>query len=293
MKKVLVIINPTAGKKRSKSALFDIVSRFCEEGWSVSVQTTLRRGHAISIAEEACGVYDLIVCAGGDGTLNEMITGVMRGGGDIEVGYIPCGSTNDFARSMGIPVTVSRAVENIVTNDPVSVDIGRFNDRCFSYIASFGAFTSTSYSTPQSVKNTMGHFAYVLEGIKDLSNIRPCHMRVTIGEETFEDDFIFGSVSNSTSVAGVVKLKKDLVDMKDGLFEVILVKSPKNPVDLSKILLGITSSNFSDPIFCFSKASEVIFDTVDEVPWSLDGEFAPSAERVTVTNIPGALKIRK
>lgn len=293
MKKVLVIINPTAGKKRSKGALFDIVSRFCEEGWSVSVQTTLRRGHAVTIAEEACGVYDLVVCAGGDGTLNEMITGVMRGGGEIEVGYIPCGSTNDFARSMGISTSVSRAAENIVKNESIAVDIGRFNDRCFSYIASFGAFTSTSYSTPQSVKNTLGHFAYVLEGIKDLSKIRPCHMRVTVGENTFEDDFIFGSVSNSTSVAGVVKLKKDLVDMKDGLFEIILVKCPKNPVDLSKILIGITSSNFSDPLFRFFKASEIVFDTADEVPWSLDGEFAPSTERVTVTNIPGALKIRK
>lgn len=293
MKKVLVIINPTAGKKRSKSALFDIVSRFCEEEWSVSVQTTLRRGHAAALAEDACGKYDLVVCAGGDGTLNEVITGVMSGGGEMEVGYIPCGSTNDFARSMGIPVTVTRAVDNIVKNEPTAVDVGRFNDRCFSYIASFGAFTSTSYSTPQSIKNTIGHFAYVLEGIKDLSGIRPCHMRVTVGDDTFEDDFIFGAVSNSTSVGGVVKLKKDLVDIRDGLFEVLLVRNPKNPVDLSKIVLGITSSNFSDPIFRFMKASEVIFDTAEEVPWSLDGEYAPGTGHVTVVNIPGALRIRK
>lgn len=293
MKKVLVIINPTAGKKRSKGALFDIVSRFCEDEWSVSVQTTLHRGHATELAESACGNYDLVVCAGGDGTLNEVITGVMSGGDDIDVGYIPCGSTNDFARSMGIPTTVKRAVDNIVKHEPVSVDVGRFNDRCFSYIASFGAFTATSYNTPQSIKNTLGHFAYVLESIKDLSSIRPCHMRVTVGGEVLEDDFIFGSVSNSTSVAGVVKLKKDLVDLRDGLFEVLLVRCPKNPVDLSKVIFGITSSNFSDPIFHFLKASEVVFDTAEEVPWSLDGEFAPSSERVTVTNIPGALRIRK
>ena len=293
MSKVLIIINPTAGKMKSKGALFDIVSRFCEAGYSVRVQTTLRRGHAAELAESAAGEVDLIVCAGGDGTLNEVITGIMRSGFSPEVGYIPCGSTNDFAKSMSIPTTIPKATANIIESEAAIVDVGRFNDRYFSYIASFGAFTSTSYSTPQGMINTLGHFAYLLAAVKDIAAIRRCHVRALSGDSVIEDDFIFGSVSNSTSVAGVVKLKPDLVDMKDGLFEVILVRYPKNPAELSRVINGMTHSNFDDPLFSFFKTSEIVFETEDEVPWSLDGEFDPGGARSVVTNVPAALKIRK
>ena len=292
MKKVLIILNPTAGKMKSRGALFDIVSLFCNDGWTVSVQTTLRAGHATEVAEQCCREFDLIVCAGGDGTLNEVITGVMRAKSDVEIGYIPCGSTNDFARSMGISTTIMRAAENIVSNDSVSVDVGRFNDRYFSYIASFGAFTSTSYNTPQGMKNTLGHFAYLLAAVQDISKIHPCHMKVTQDGETYEDDFIFASVSNSTSVAGVVKLKKDIVDVTDGLFEVILARYPKNAGEVSRIIHGMTSSNFDDPLFRFFKAASLKFETAEDVPWSLDGEYQPSVETVDIVNEHCKLKIR-
>ena len=293
MKKVLLILNPTAGKMKSRGALFDIVSRFCEEGASVRVQTTLHAGHAVEIAEEACGEYDLIVCAGGDGTLNEVITGTMRAEKPIEIGYIPCGSTNDFARTLGIPTTIAKATENIIKNDAVTLDVGRFNDRYFSYIASFGAFSSTSYSTPQGMKNTLGHMAYLLSAVQDTSKKRPCRMKVNFGEESVEEDMIFGCVSNSTSVAGVVKLKKDLVDLTDGLFEVILTRYPRNPAEVSRIIHGMTSSTFDDPLFMFFKTSKISFEATGDVPWSLDGEYQPSVPRIEIENIHGGLRLRK
>ena len=294
MSKVLIIINPAAGKMQSKNSLFHIVSRFCEAGWDVSVQTTLRRKHAVDIAKKGASEFDLIVCAGGDGTLNEVITGIRRSGESPELGFIPCGSTNDFAKSMGIPTTIVKATEKIIANEePIVVDLGRFNKRYFSYIASFGAFTSTSYSTPQEMKNTFGHFAYILSALMDISNIRPCHMRVQSEDIVIEDDFIFGSVSNSTSVAGVVNLKKDLVDMKDGLFEVILVRFPKNPAELTRVIQGMTQSKFDDPLFSFFKTAKIIFETTEDVPWSLDGEYEPSGEKTVIKNIHGAVKIRK
>ena len=293
MKKVLIIINPTAGKMKSRGALYDIISRFCEAEWAVSVQTTLRAGHAAEIAEAAAGQFDLIVCAGGDGTLNEVITGSMRGDSPIEIGYIPCGSTNDFARSLGLSTNIVRAAENIIASECVEIDVGRFNDRYFSYIASFGAFTSTSYSTPQGMKNTLGHMAYRLAAVQDISKIHGCHMTVINGEERIEDDFIFGSVSNSTSVAGVVKLKKDIVDLKDGLFEVILARYPKNPAEVSRVIHGMTSSTFTDPMFSFFKTAEITFETAEDVPWSLDGEYQESVPTVNVVNEHNALKLRK
>jgi YegS/Rv2252/BmrU family lipid kinase len=292
MKKVIIILNPAAGKKKSKGTLFDIVSRFCAEGWTVSAQTTLYAGHAVEIAANACGNYDLIVCVGGDGTLNEVITGIMKKNGDIEVGYVPCGSTNDFARSLGIPTVVPRTVEGIITSEAAALDVGRFNDRYFSYIASFGAFTSTSYNTPQSMKNTLGHMAYILAAVGDISKIHRCHMKLSHDGEEYEDDFIFASVSNSTSVAGVVKLDRDIVDLTDGLFEVILARYPANPPEVSRIIHGLTSSNFSDPLFRFFKTAKISFDTEEDVPWSLDGEYQESVPHIEIENVHSALKLR-
>lgn len=293
MKKVLIIINPTAGKMKSRGAMFDIVSRFCSAEWTVTVQTTLRAGHAAEIAENAGSEYDLIVCAGGDGTLNEVITGVMRAGSGVEIGYIPCGSTNDFARSMGIPTTINRATDNIIRGEAVALDVGRFNDRYYSYIASFGAFSSTSYSTPQGMKNTLGHMAYLLAAVQDISKIRPCRMKVSHGDESYEEDMIFGCVSNSTSVAGVVKLKKDIVDLTDGLFEVILARYPRNAAEVSRIIHGMTTSTFDDPIFRFFKTSSIVFEAIGDVPWSLDGEYQPSVPMAKIENIHYGMKMRK
>lgn len=293
MKKVLLIVNPTAGKMKSKGAMFEIVSRLCADGWRVTVQTTLYRGHAAELAAVAGEEHDLCICCGGDGTLNEMISGMMDSEHPIPVGYIPCGTTNDFATSMSIPTTIPEATDNIIKNEPIAIDIGSFQGRYFTYIASFGAFTATSYNTPQEKKNVLGHLAYVLEGIKDLSSIRPYKMSCLIDGETVEDEYIFGSVSNSTSVAGIVKLSPDLVDMRDGLFEVLLVKCPKNPAELSRVIHGATTSDFSSDMFRFFKTPEITFTMDEAIPWTLDGEYAEGSTSVTAKVHHEAISIRK
>lgn len=294
MKNVLVILNPRAGKMKSKGGLFTIVDAMCSAGWKVTVQTTQKSGHATELAADAKnGGFDLIVCCGGDGTLNEVIDGVMSSGSDIPLGYIPCGSTNDFAASMGISLDIEKAIKNIIENEPVSLDIGNFNGRHFSYIASFGAFTAASYSAPQSRKNSLGHFAYILEGIKDIKSLKKYHMHVKMDGIDEECDYIFGAVSNSTSVGGIVKLDPTMVDMKDGVFEVILIKYPKNIADLGRIIKGIFSSNFEKDIFTFAKTSKIEFETENDIHWTLDGEYEKGAHHIEVANIHEAIRLIK
>lgn len=293
LKRVLLIVNPKAGKMQSKYAMYNIVSRLCEDGYRVTVQTTLYRGHAGELAERAWEDQDFCICCGGDGTLNETVSGMMRADKRIPIGYIPCGTTNDFAQSMKIPTTTTRAVDLIIKGKPIPMDIGKFGNRYFTYIASFGAFTASSYNTPQQSKNFLGHFAYVLEGIRDLSSIQPYHMTVSSEDDVFTDDYIFGAVSNSTSVGGIVKLNKGIVDMSDGMFEVILIRCPKNAMELSRIVHGITVSDFSDDMFRFFKTPEITFDMDKNLSWSLDGEYADGGTKVTITNIHNAIEIRK
>lgn len=294
MKKVLVILNPHAGKMKSKNGLFTIVDSLCADGWQVTVQTTQHRGHASELAASAeAENYDLTVCCGGDGTLNEVIDGIMRSSSTIPIGYVPAGSTNDFASSMGIPLDIKKAINNIINNDTVPLDVGQFNNRFFSYIASFGAFTATSYSVPQNIKNTLGHFAYVLGGINDLGSLQKYRMTLKTDTFTEEEEYIFGAVSNSTSVGGVVKLDSDIVDMSDGLFEVVMIKFPKNVMDLNRIVNGIFASDYSSDVFTFIKTSHIEFEMEKIVPWTLDGEFEAGSNNIVISNRHNAIRIRK
>lgn len=294
MKKVLVILNSHAGKMKSRNGLYNIVDALCADGWRVTVQTTQYRGHASELAaSSASDGYELIVCCGGDGTLNEVINGLMSTGSPVPLGYVPAGSTNDFASSMGIPLDIKKAVRNIIESRPVPIDIGQFNDRYFSYIASFGAFTATSYSTPQNVKNNLGHFAYLLEGIKDLGSLTKYRMTLKTEDLVEDEEYIFGAVSNSTSVGGVVKLDSDIVDMRDGLFEVVMIKFPKNVIDLNKIVNGIIASDYSSEVFTFLKTSHIEFEMEKIVPWTLDGEFEKGAAHIVIDNRHEAVNLCK
>lgn len=291
MKRVFLIINPNAGKMRSRTAMFEIVSRFCDAGYRVEVQTTRYKGHAAELAKFSASHADLCVCCGGDGTLNETVSGMMEAEHMIPIGYIPCGTTNDFANSMNIPTSVKKAANAIIEKSPVKVDIGKMGERYFTYIASFGAFASTSYTTPQSAKNTLGHFAYILEGIRDMSKIQPYTVKVKANGVEYSGDYIFGAVSNSTSVAGIVRLDNTIVDMCDGLFETVLVKFPSNPVETSRILHGIATSDFSSEMFDFFRTSEISFEMEGKVPWTLDGEFFEGETRLDVVNLHGSIEI--
>ncbi len=291
-KKLLFIINPVAGKKRMKNYILDVLDIFANEGFASTVMITGRRGDATRFASYG-GEYDLIVCSGGDGTLNEVISGMLNNDVHTPLGYIPCGSTNDFATSMGISTDIKKCAASVVKAQPLPLDVGSFNDKYFTYVASFGAFTAASYSAPQDAKNFWGPIAYVFEGIKDLQSIKPYHVKFTLDDKVYEDDYVFGAIANSTSFGGIVKLKDELVCLNDGLFEVLLIKMPQNIVDLNTIISCLTTNNFENRHFDFFKASKLTVSPADFLPWSLDGEYVHPKEDIRVKNLHGRIEFCK
>jgi diacylglycerol kinase (ATP) len=281
-KKLLFIVNPRAGINKSRAPLFDAVSIFCSAGYLVSVQETAAAGDATRIAREYGGDFDLVVCVGGDGTLNEMLSGLMALPQRPPVGYLPHGSTNDFATSLHLPSSPVKAAQQIVLSHVQPLDLGSHNDRYFAYVASFGAFTRTSYSATRAAKNALGHFAYILEGIGDLDTLRPYRCRVETGNEVFEGEFIFGAVCNTTSLAGLVKLDPDRVELGDGQFELLLLRLPKTAMDLQNIIMAISQQQYDMPGVIFRHVTDITVTTDDDLPWSLDGEYAPSAPEVHI-----------
>ena len=289
--KLLLIVNPRAGKNKSLAPLYEAIARLSAGGYLVHVRETAAPGDATRFARDIGPLFDTVACYGGDGTLNETISGLMQLAHKPLLGYLPAGSTNDFAATLRIPAVPYMAAEIITQGTPMALDVGRHNNRYFSYVASFGAFTKASYSAPQEVKNALGHFAYILEGIKSLDSLRPYHCRITADEETIEGDFIFGSVCNSTSLGGLVKLDPDRVRMDDGVFELVLLRMPRTLLDLTNLLVALNQMQYDDPGIFFRHASRVTVETEDDIPWSLDGEYAPSSPVVNIENCHGAVRL--
>lgn len=273
--KALLIVNPVSGKKRINNELVRIISRLEKGGYVTTVHVTERRGDATETARLHGGEYDVIICCGGDGTLSETVNGMIAGGHTTKIGYIPSGTTNDFANGIGLSSDVIKAADDIVYGKPKAFDIGRFNEREFMYIASFGAFTQSSYGTPQNLKNTFGHFAYILSGIKELTEIKPYHMTVYDAEGILhEGDYIFGAACNATSVGGIIKLDKNLVDLSDGVFEVMLVRCPKTLVQISVMAKALLNGNYDNEFLDFFHTKRLDVHCDEALPWSLDGEEA-------------------
>lgn len=290
-KKALIIMNPCSGTKRANKYLTEIVEIFTLNDYFCTVMTTTKRGDGTIYAREYGKHFDLIACIGGDGTFNEVVSGVMQAGLRIPIGYIPAGSTNDFASSLHIPKNIVQAAKNIVHGEPVAFDVGSFNGRSFSYVASFGAFTKTSYNTPQSVKNALGHLAYILDGITSIASIRAEHMAIEADGVTYEDDYIFGAISNSTSIAGILTLKPELVDMSDGLFELILVKAPRDLIEVADLAHLVTTQNYESSMLTFVNAKEFRIHASSETSWTLDGEYQEGCEEILVENKHHAINL--
>lgn len=292
MKSLCLIINPNAGTRQARRFLPEMISVFYRAGYLCSVCVTEKRGDAVGFARDYAGNTDLVVACGGDGTLNEVITGLQLGGHKTLLGYIPCGSTNDFASGLGLPAAPLMACDTIVSGNPRTLDIGLFApDRYFSYTASFGAFTSVSWSTSQNVKNILGHAAYILEGVRSLADIHPIHMRITADDQVYEDDFIFGAVCNSTSLGGVLKLDDSQVHMNDGRFEALLIPFPADLLALNRILTALRSHYYEDDCLHFLRASDFVFEGGSDTIWTLDGEAAESSSRVEIRNIHDAIRL--
>ncbi len=292
MKALYLVMNPESGTRQGRRILADVVSLFNRAGFLCSAYMTEKRGDAKEFVRLHGGEPDTLVVCGGDGTLNEAVSGLLAGGYDVPVGYIPCGSTNDFANGLGIPVDGMKAAECIVRGIPCAIDIGRFGtDRCFCYSASFGAFTQTAWATPQPVKNILGHAAYVLEGILSLPQIRPIRMNIRTDGLEYEDDYLFGAVCNSTSLGGVLKLKDSEVHLSDGLFEALLIPYPGDILVLNRVLTSLNAGRYDDPNLLFLRSSEFRFSSKERPAWTLDGEIAEPGNSVLIRNLPEAVRI--
>ena len=291
-KKVLLIINPVSGKKQVLKYIPHIIRRLMDSGYLVTSCVTSRRGEAIDLAASLAGNYDLVCCTGGDGTLNETLTGIARNNIQVPIGYIPCGSTNDFAVFHGLATDITKAVDNIALGKRRRFDIGCFDNAYFSYVAAFGAFSWLSYTTDQTLKNMLGHTAYILDGIKDAYKVRPIHLSINAGGKIYEDDYIFGAVCNSTKIAGTIELPKSIVDPTDGIFEVILIKMPKTISDYDIAIRGLINQDYPNPMIEFFQAGELSISNEPGLEWSLDGECLIPKESFQFTVMPGFLELQ-
>lgn len=292
MKKMLFVMNPYAGQRRANRYLTDILTIFNRAGYDVTVYMTAGPGDGAKAVEDRAADMDLIACCGGDGTFNEMVTGMLRAGVNVPLGYIPAGSTNDFASSLKLPTNVLEAARVIVEGTPRRYDVGCFGDRYFTYVASFGAFTRTSYTTPQNVKNALGHTAYLLEGIQELSQLKNFHVRLELdNDRVVEDDFVFGAISNSTSVGGILTLDPKQVDMGDGLFELLLVRAPQDLTELSECVRALRTQKYNCQMITFLSASRVRIVASAEMDWTLDGERESGHALVEAVNLHHAIEL--
>ena len=281
MKKMLFVMNPYAGQRRANRYLADILTVFNRAGYDVTVYMTAGPGDGARAVQERAAEMDLVACCGGDGTFNETVTGMLRAGVDVPLGYIPAGSTNDFASSLRLPSNVVEAARAIVEGKPRRYDVGQFGDRYFTYVASFGAFTRASYATPQNVKNALGHTAYLLEGIQELSQLKNIHVRLELDEgRVIEDDFLFGAISNSTSVGGILTLDPKQVDMSDGMFELLLVRAPQDLSEVSECIRALQTQKYNCRMITFVPASRVRITASVDMAWTLDGEREDGHETV-------------
>ncbi len=292
MQKLYFIVNLLAGRATIGDKLGEIIDEFNKAHFEVTVHITQSGTDAADSAQYACeNGFDLIVCAGGDGTLSQCLQGMMKSLSRVPIGYLPAGSTNDFARSLGIPKNTMDAVKWITDGTPTPCDIGSFNDDYFSYIVAFGAFTSVAYATSQQIKNVLGHVSYVLNGMTQLNTLRSKRMRIEYDGNVIEGDYIFGMVTNSASVAGLLSMNDFYLD--DGVFEVTLIKKPANIIQLQQIvrsLLNISVEIDKDYIKFF-RTDRITFTSLggEEITWTRDGEYGGNAAENVICNCQRAV----
>lgn len=291
-KQMLFVYNPRSGKAQIRSNLLDIIDIFVKAGCEVTAYPTQAPGDAVKAVRERREGYDVVVCSGGDGTLDEVVTGMMKSKERLPIGYVPAGSTNDFANSLGIPKSMLQAADVVVNGKNFACDVGKFNSDIFIYVAAFGIFTDVSYGTPQDTKNVLGHAAYLIEGVKRLPSVRAYPLKITCNGEIIEGEFLYGMVTNSHSVGGFRGITGQNVALDDGLFEVTLIRKPTNPLDLNNIIVALVDKRVkSEYIHTFTTES-VKVESEEPVAWTLDGEYGGDHLKVEITNWHQALTIR-
>ncbi|HUM83785.1 MAG TPA: diacylglycerol kinase family lipid kinase [Lachnospiraceae bacterium] len=288
---ILLIYNPKAGKGIFLTKLADVIDMFVKGGYTVEVYPTQAPGDAVKKISALPSYIDMIVAAGGDGTLDEVVTGLMQSGRDVPIAYIPVGSTNDFAASLGLSTNIIEAVGDILGGEPRGVDVGMFNGDNFVYVAAFGAFTDVAYETNQDMKNIFGHIAYIMEGARRLGDIKSYMMTVTVNRRVIHQDYIFGMITNSTSVGGIRNITGQEVKLDDGLFEVTLIHNPKNIIEFQEIIGSLLMGNADTDLVDSFKTDHIIIESTQKVPWTLDGEYGGEHATVAVTNRKMGMRI--
>ena len=289
--RILLIYNPKAGKGQFLGTIPSVVDLFTKAGYAVELYPTQSSGDGARKIEQLQDEYDMVIPAGGDGTLDEIVTGLLKSGKDIPVGYIPVGSTNDYAASLGLSSNIIEAVGDILDGEPRGIDVGIFNkEHIFVYIAAFGAFTDVAYETKQDMKNIFGHAAYILEATKRLADLKTYNFKVTAENYSAHEDYIFGMITNSISVGGIRNLTGTNVLLDDGLLEVTMIRNPRNILDLQEIIGCLLMQNRDSDLIDSFKTKWVELETTSDVPWTMDGEYGGSWKHVLIENQKQAIR---
>ncbi|MBO5166745.1 MAG: diacylglycerol kinase family lipid kinase [Lachnospiraceae bacterium] len=290
-KKMLFVVNPKAGKARIKNYLLEITDMFIKAGYEVTVHITQDKGDALKVVKDREKRYDMIVCSGGDGTLDEVVTGMVKSGKALPIGYIPAGSTNDFANSLKLPSNAKKAAKIVLEGEKFACDIGSFNRDVFVYVAAFGMFTDVSYGTNQELKNMLGHMAYILEGIKRLTALKSYKMKFSYGETVIEGDFLYGMITNSVSVGGFKNITGKNVALNDGQLEVTLIRRPTNATELNKLIAALVEQNTESEFIYWFKTAKLKVESEEKVAWTLDGEYGGEHKKVQIEDFKQAMEI--
>ena len=290
--RMLFIYNPRAGKAQIRSNLLDIIDIFVKAGYEVTAYPTQAAGDAIKAVQERRAGYDIVVCSGGDGTLDEVVSGMMQCDEKVPIGYVPAGSTNDFANSLKIPKSMIKAADVVVNGRDFACDIGSLNSHNFIYVAAFGIFTDVSYETNQDVKNVLGHAAYLLEGVKRLPMVRSYALKISYDDQVIEGDFLYGMITNSFSVGGFRGITGKDVLLDDGLFEVTMIRKPTNPLDLNNIIMALVDKRVKSEYIYSFKTPRLTVESEEAVPWTVDGEFGGEHMKAVIENKQKVLHIR-
>ena len=293
-KKLLFIYNPVSGKAQVKTFLSDIIDIFSSIEYSVTVHPTKCKNDGYEYIKKHAHEYDMLSVCGGDGMLNEAVSALMAIDKEKRppLAYLPAGSTNDFAGTVGLPIDIRRAAKMVVDGNPFFCDAGMLNDKYFAYVAAFGAFTSVSYDTAQEFKNIFGHLAYVLEGLRQLPSIKPIHLKVSFDDIVIDDEFVLGMVTNSLQVGGIKHGLGTAISLNDGVFEVFLVKRPSTASGWQNIITAFVTQDLdkTDDIISF-KASKIKFECDESIPWTIDGEFGGDLAVAEITNLTRAFSV--
>lgn len=291
MKKLLYIYNPMSGQKTIGSHLSEIVEYFSKKSYFPTVYATQKANDAREKVKEFSKEYEEILVSGGDGTLDEVVSGLLKSEEKSTIGYIPTGSTNDFSRSLKIPTDIKKATKLAINGETMDIDVGKFNSKFFTYVAAFGSIAQVSYETDQSMKNIFGRFAYILEGVKTVSNLKAYKAKITIDDEVFEGEFIHFMATNSVSVGGFNNFYKKNIGLDDGIFEAALIKKPKGLIELNQIIDGLRSKKENDNVI-FRSGSVFKVESDEKISWTLDGDYGGSYKKSEIKVLNRAVKMR-